>query len=135
MKTKLLDYPFNSEKMCDQFVDIFEKIYQEKIIYQKNKPISIQGKIFLNSIYLRRYFNLTNFLNAIRTRIKKALKMNIKSNIEQMLDGVSKYIIMLQQINDFEFYFTHIGLTDDGKNVRLGPSCYALKIFYMLNLG
>ena len=47
--------------------------------------------------------------------------MNIKSNIEQMLDGVSKYIIMLQQINDFEFYFTHIGLTDDGKNVRLGP--------------
>ena len=74
LKTRLLDYPFNSEKMCDQFVDIFEKIYQEKIIYQKNKPISIQGKIFLNSIYLRRYFNLTNFLNAIRTRIKKVLK-------------------------------------------------------------
>jgi len=60
--------------------------------------------------------------------------MNIKSNIEQLLDGVSKYIIMLQQINDFEFNFTHIGLTDDGKNLRLGPSCYALKIFYMLNL-
>ena len=35
LKTKLLDYPFNSEKMCDQFVDIFEKIYQKKIIYQK----------------------------------------------------------------------------------------------------
>ena len=60
--------------------------------------------------------------------------MNIKSNIEHLLDGVSNYIIMLQQINDFEFNFTHIGLTDYGKNIKLGPSCYALKIFYMLNL-
>ncbi len=61
-------------------------------------------------------------------------KMKIKTEIEDLLEKVKEYILEVQKINDFEFNFTNVGITEFGKKINLGPSCYALKIFYMLKI-
>ena len=74
LKKKLKEYPFSSEKMCDQFVDIFEQIIVEKSSNQSYNLISIRGRMFLISNFLRRYFNISIYLNLIRSKIKNVLK-------------------------------------------------------------
>lgn len=59
--------------------------------------------------------------------------MNLKNTIVDLLDGVENYIFSIQKIKDYEFNFANVGLNQNGKNLKLGPSCFGLKIFYMLN--
>ena len=60
--------------------------------------------------------------------------MDLKVTINNLLKGVENYIFELQKINDFEFNFTNVGINKFGKNIKLGSSCFGLKIFYMLKL-
>lgn len=60
--------------------------------------------------------------------------MKVKTDIENLLEKVKEYIFEIQKVSDFEFHFTNAGITDYGKKINLGPSCYALKIFYMLKI-
>ena len=74
LKKKLKEYPFSSEKMYDQFIDIFEQIIEEKSSNQSYKLISTRGRMFLISNFLRRYFNISIYSNLIGSKIKKILK-------------------------------------------------------------
>tara|TARA_B110000003_G_scaffold270461_1_gene302939 strand:+ start:6498 stop:7601 length:1104 start_codon:yes stop_codon:yes gene_type:complete len=60
--------------------------------------------------------------------------MKLKDTVENHLKGVENYIFEIQKIKDYEFNFTNVGLNKYGHNIRLGPSCFGLKIFYMLDL-
>ena len=74
---KLKKYPFNSEKMCEDFFEVFEKLIMEK----KNNPIDfkkgLKGNIFLlqNKIInkIRRNFisSIQNILSSLLRRLKK----------------------------------------------------------------
>ena len=74
---KLKKYPFNSEKMCEDFFEVFEKLIKEK----KNNPIDfkkgLKGNIFLlqNKIInkIRRNFisSIQNILSSLLRRLKK----------------------------------------------------------------
>ena len=57
--------------MCDQFIDIFEQIIEEKSSNQSYKLISTRGRMFLISNFLRRYFNISIYSNLIGSKIKK----------------------------------------------------------------
>ena len=60
--------------------------------------------------------------------------MKLKDTVEDFLKGVENYIFEIQKIKDYEFNFTNVGLNKYGENLKLGPSCFGLKIFYMLDL-
>tara|TARA_A100001035_G_C27785680_1_gene504222 strand:+ start:4111 stop:5211 length:1101 start_codon:yes stop_codon:yes gene_type:complete len=76
-KKELKKYPFNSEEMCEQFLEIFETIDLENKNSWINFPISLNGKLYLINNFIRKYINFSNFLNDIKSRIKKVI---IKKN-------------------------------------------------------
>ena len=63
--------------MCEQFLEIFETIDLENKNSWINFPISLNGKLYLLSNFIRKYINFSNFLNDIKSRIKKVI---IKKN-------------------------------------------------------
>lgn len=56
-----------------------------------------------------------------------------KNKIEEILKNVSKYVDLLQINRSFNFRFSLKGLTDSGKKLKLGPSCFGLKLYIMLD--
>tara|TARA_B100000123_G_scaffold80489_1_gene57905 strand:- start:2202 stop:3305 length:1104 start_codon:yes stop_codon:yes gene_type:complete len=59
--------------------------------------------------------------------------MNIDSDIKEIYKGIEHFLNNLKKPEeDFSFFPALKGLTNDGKKLSLGFSCYALKIYYML---
>ena len=48
-------------------------------------------------------------------------------------DNLFNFLMSLKKNNDFEFYPALDGLTNAGKNINLGFSCFALKCFFILD--
>ncbi|MDA9732295.1 hypothetical protein N9U41_00465 [Acidimicrobiaceae bacterium] len=56
------------------------------------------------------------------------------SDIENLEDKIKSFLDTLKLKNDFEFKNTIKGNTKNGENLKLGYSCYALKIYYTLGI-
>ena len=56
------------------------------------------------------------------------------SDIENLEDKIKSFLDTLKFRNEFEFKNTIKGNTKNGENLKLGYSCYALKIYYTLGL-
>ena len=67
------DYPFNSEKMCDEFLDLFNNLLNNKILNQSIK-LNLISYLFLSKNKLLKFVRrdiFTNLKNIIKRRIKK----------------------------------------------------------------
>ena len=60
--------------------------------------------------------------------------MKILNEISNLMKDTEDYVYSLQNPENHTFLFTKNGLTKDGQNLKLGPSCYGLKLFYMLGI-
>jgi len=72
-KSKMIDYPFNSEKMCDEFLDLFNNLLNNKILNQSIK-LNLISYLFLSKNKLLKFVRrdiFTNLKNIIKRRIKK----------------------------------------------------------------
>ncbi len=68
-KEKIKFYPFNSEKMCEEFVDLFEKLVQSKKVENLDKTHSMISSIFIyknkSMLFLRKIFSFNIRYKAI----------------------------------------------------------------------
>ena len=69
------------------------------------------------------------------TKIKTYKLKNFNYLIQEVDSKTESFILELKKQNDtFNFFPALEGLTSAGKNLNLGFSCYALKIFFILGL-
>ena len=59
--------------------------------------------------------------------------MNIDTDVEEIYNGIEYFLENLKKPeNNFSFFPALTGLTEDGRNLSLGFSCYGLKMYHML---
>jgi len=60
---QLKEYPFNSEKMCEDFYNLFNSLYEKNINFDKPKLNFILKEIVLiSTVFLNRFTDLMNRL-------------------------------------------------------------------------
>jgi len=75
-KLKLKSYPFNSEKMCNEFHELFKKLIYNKTKEKINHSIGVRGFFYLKKNKLSNKFRFilnirTNLISIIKSKIKR----------------------------------------------------------------
>jgi len=72
LKNSLLSYPFNSQKMCQEFLNLFYNLVEKKDTLD-TKPLKLKGMKVIIKSYFQKFLR-ANFLSSIKNKIIKLFK-------------------------------------------------------------
>lgn len=73
IKKSLKEYPFNSDLMCEQFLEVFETVHKKNIELKKEFKIEFKGQTYLMGNKIRKYLDYFDITTNTKLKIKKML--------------------------------------------------------------